>query len=199
MKTHLLRLCALLAGITLATAASAAPQEFSIDPAHTHATFEVNHLGISTQRGRFSGAVGKVLLDAEAGSGSLEIALDARSISTGSEFMESLLRGNSFFNVEQHPRITLQSQSIQFEGGKPVRIDGQLTLLGTTRPVSLAVVGYDCTRKPFLIRVTCGMDAQTVIKRSEFGMTSVLGFVGDEVRLLIQAEAVRQDVPAAPP
>jgi polyisoprenoid-binding protein YceI len=68
-----------------------------------------------------------------------------------------------------------------------------LTLRGVTRSMSLSVTYYACARLPFGVRITCGMDAQGVIKRSCFGMDSLLAFIGDEVKLLIQAEAVRQE------
>ena len=173
----------------------AAPEEFIIDPAHTSATFEVRHLGISTQRGRFNHTIGKAIFDTEAKTGNLEIRIDARSISTGSEVLEKFLRGEDFFNVEKFPDVLFQSRSMSFANGKPEKIDGDLTLLGITRPVTITVLSYSCTRLPFLVRVTCGMDALATIRRSEFGMSSVLAFVSDEVKLLIQAEAIRQEPP----
>jgi polyisoprenoid-binding protein YceI len=175
----------------------AAPEEFTIDPPHTFATFEVRHLGISTQRGRFNRTAGRAVFDAEARTGNLEIAIDARTIDTGNESMEKLLRGDDFFNVEKFPEIIFRSKSVSFSQGKPDKIEGELTLLGTTKPVTITVSSYNCTRLPFLIRVTCGIDATTTIRRSEFGMTSVLSFVSDEVKLLIQAEGIRKEPPPA--
>ena len=173
----------------------AASEDFVIDPAHTFATFEVRHLGISDQRGRFNRTTGKVRLDAQAGTGNIEIAIDARSIDTGNEAMERLLRGQDFFNVEQFPEIAFKSQKIVFADGRPQHIDGQLTLLGVTKPVQLAVTGYGCTRLPFLVQLRCGMDASAIIRRSEFGMTSLLSFTSDEVKLAIQAEAIQPPKP----
>jgi polyisoprenoid-binding protein YceI len=107
--------------------------------------------------------------------------------------MEKLLRGQDFFNVDKFADIAFRSHAVRFDDGKPTRIDGDLTLLGVTKPVILEVTWYACTRLPFLVRVTCGMDAITTIRRSEFGMSSLLSFVGDEVKLLVQAEAIRQE------
>lgn len=191
-----LRVLSALTGFMLGSVAAAAPQDFVIDPAHTYATFEVSHLGVSTQRGRLGNAGGTAVLDVVQGTGEITITLDARSLSTGNEFMEKLLRGSSWFAVEQYPAVTFSATTVSFVAQKPTRIDGVLTLRGVTRPVSLAVTHYACTRLPFGVRLTCGMDAQGVIKRSDFGMDSLLAFVGDEVKLLIQAEAVRQE--AAP-
>jgi polyisoprenoid-binding protein YceI len=182
-----------LVGLLMGNVATAAPQAFVIDPAHTYATFEVGHLGISTQRGRLGQAAGTAMLDGVQGVGDVAITLDARSLSTGSEPMEKLLRGSSWFAVEQHPTIAFNASSISFVAQKPTRIEGVLTLRGVSRPISLTVTHYACTRLPFGLRLTCGMDAQAMIKRSDFGMDSLLAFVGDEVKLLIQAEAVRQE------
>jgi polyisoprenoid-binding protein YceI len=189
---------ALLSGACAAPAALAVPEEFVIDPNHTYATFEVRHLGISTQRGRFNRSTGKATLDAEAGSGSLDITIDAQTIDTGNDAMEKLLRGQDFFNVTKFPEIVFHSTMVTFTDGKPSRIEGDLTLLGVTRPVVLEVTHYACTRLPFLIRVRCGLDATTEIRRSEFGMTSLSSLVGDEVRLLIQGEAIKQEKPQQP-
>lgn len=195
MTRQPLTLFLLLLGGLRPDLAGAAPEEFVIDPNHTYAAFEVRHLGISTQRGRFNRTAGKVTLDAGAERGNVDINIDARTIDTGSEAMEKLLRGDDFFNVEKFPDIVFHSQTVVFAEGKPASIEGNLTLLGTTRPVTLTVIGYVCTRLPFLVRTTCGLDAFTTIRRSEFGMTSLMSFVGDEVKLHIQAEAVRQEPP----
>ena len=183
-----------VACLLLSSAATAAPQDFVIDPAHTYATFEVSHLGVSTQRGRLGNAVGTAMLDGVQGTGEVKITLDARSLSTGSELMEKLLKGSSWFAVEQHPKITYSATSVSFVAQQPTRIDGVLTLRGLSRPLSLTITHYACTRLPFGVRLTCGIDAQGLIKRSDFGMDSLLAFVGDEVKLLIQAEAVRQEL-----
>jgi polyisoprenoid-binding protein YceI len=172
--------------------AMAAPEEFTVDPAHTFATFEVRHLGISTQRGRFNHTTGKAVFDAAAGTGELTITIDARSIDTGNEAIEKLLSGDDFFNVEKFPEIVFRSTSVSYKEGRPDVIDGELTLLGATKPVTLTVTSYNCTQLPFLIQVRCGLDAFTTIRRSDFGMTSLLRYVSDEVKLLVQAEAVQK-------
>lgn len=189
----------LFAGITLSPGLRAEPQSFVIDTTHSFATFEVSHLGISTQRGRFGNATGTAVIDDALGTGSLTITLDVRSLSTGNEFLEKLLKGDSWFATEQFPVMVFSASQFTFVDQKPTRIDGQLTLHGVTRPVSLAVNHYACTRKPFLVRLTCGMDATAVIKRSEFGMDNYAAFVGDDVKLLIQAEAVKQEPPLPKP
>ena len=94
--------------------------------------------------------------------------------------------------------MTFRATSIVFEGGVPKRASGEFTLAGVTRPVELSVRRFACTRLPFLVRLTCGADVVASLKRSEFGITAFSAFVGDEVRLEIQVEAVMQESAAEP-
>lgn len=193
MKTHLQKFLFFLSlHMIFLLSAWAAPEEFTIDPQHTYTTFEVNHLGISTQRGRFNDTLGKVIFDPQDGNNNIEIKINAGSVDTGNESLEKLLRSEDFFNTEKYPDILFRAHKVTFKDEKPESIEGELTLLGVTKPVTLNVLSYNCTRKPFLIRLTCGIDATTTIKRSEFGMNSLLSFVGDEVKVLIQAEAFKR-------
>jgi polyisoprenoid-binding protein YceI len=171
----------------------AATEKYRIDPTHTRPGFEVSHLGISTQRGRFDRTTGGVSLDREAGTGSVAIEIDATSISTGNALLDATLRGEDFFDVERFPRLSFHAERLVFEHGEPVSAQGELTLLGVTRPVALLINHFACTRKPFLIRTTCGADIVATISRSDFGMTSYALFIGDEVRLVIQIEAVKEE------
>jgi polyisoprenoid-binding protein YceI len=179
-----------LPGLALLTslAVQAAPEKLVIDPGHTFPVFEVRHLGIATQRGRFNKTTGTVELDAEAGTGRAEIRIDARSVSTGNEELDALLRGAFYFAVVDHPEILYTASAVRFEDGKPVRVEGELRFLGVTRPLVLAVSGYGCIRFPVL---RCGADLSARFRRSDFGLVAMANFVGDEVSMLIQAEMVR--------
>jgi polyisoprenoid-binding protein YceI len=172
--------------------ASAAPEEFVIDPGHAFPSFEVRHLGIATQRGRFNRTTGTVLLDREAGVGSVEVQIDARSIDTGNTALDDLLRGPSFFDAGKFPEIRYKAAQVSPVEGQPTRVEGELTLLGVTKPVTLSVSNYQCTRKPFLVILRSGVDMSTTFRRSDFGMSAMTAFVSDEVTILIQAEAVRK-------
>jgi polyisoprenoid-binding protein YceI len=175
-----------------------APEDFVVEPGHTFSHFGVSHLGISTQRGRFDATTGRIVLDREAGTGSIDVEIDARSVSTGNAALDAVVRGEDFLDAARFPAITFRSRRIAFEGGVPRRASGELTIAGRTRPVELEVVRFGCTRLPFLVRTTCGADAVALLRRSEFGMAAYSGLVGEEVRLEIQVEAVRQE-PAAEP
>ena len=188
------------AGAALAAAASfaQAPEVYVVDPAHTFPAFEVSHLGIATQHGRFDRTRGRITVDRAAHAGTIDIETDAASVSTGNAKLDAVLRSDEFFDVERHPKIVFRADKLEFRDEVPVRAEGSLTMLGVTRPVTLDVRQFACTRKPFLVRTTCGADVEARLSRSAFGMASYASFVGDEVRVVIQVEAVRQE-PATEP
>lgn len=166
----------------------AEPVSFNIDPGHTFPLFEVSHLGIATQRGRFNRSTGTVNLDVQAQTGSAEVRIDARSVSTGNDDLDTLLRGAFYFAVLDHPQIIYKASAIRFEAGKPALIEGTLDFLGVTRALNLKVSGYACIRFP---QLRCGADLSAMFKRSDFGLVAMARFVGDEVSLLIQVEMVK--------
>jgi polyisoprenoid-binding protein YceI len=190
LATALLAFCA--------APAFAEPEEFVVEPGHTFPFFAVSHLGISMQKGRFDRTSGRIVIDREAGTGSIDIAIETRSVSTGNTALDAVVRGDDFLDAASHPTITFRSSSVAFEKGVPKRAMGELTVAGATRPVELRIERFGCTRLPFLVRLTCGADAAATVKRSDFGLTAFAGLVGDEVAIEIQVEAVRQE-PAPQP
>jgi polyisoprenoid-binding protein YceI len=174
-----------------ALGAAAAPEEFEVDPRHTFPAFEVDHLGISTQRGRFDRTKGRIVIDRDAGTGAIDIAIDATSVSTGFGPLDAVIRGEDFLDADRNPTISFRASSLSFEEGIPRAAAGELTMAGATQPVQLRVKRFGCTRLPFLVRTTCGADLEGTLHRSQFGMTAYAGFVGEDVRLRIQVEAVR--------
>ena len=124
--------------------ASAAPETYVIDPIHSFAYFAIDHLGVSTVRGRFDKSSGKFTLDRAAKNGSLEVVIDTASIDTGDRergarprTRDEHLRSADFFNVAEFPQMTYKSTAVKFNGAAPAEIDGQLTLLGVSKPVTL--------------------------------------------------------------
>lgn len=190
---------ALAAAAALAGPALAAPEEFIVDRGHTFPTFEVLHLGISTQRGRFERTTGRIVLDREARTGTLTIEIDTRSVSTGNPLLDEALRGEDFFAVDKHPKMVFEAGRMEFEKGEPRRAQGELTLLGVRRPVAISIERFGCTRRPFFVRTTCGADVVATLSRSAFGMTSYPAFIGDEVKVVIQIEAVKTEPAVEPP
>lgn len=191
MKKIALSLLLLLA----AAPAHAEVERFTIDARHTYPSFEISHMGLSTQRGRFNTTSGRMTLDRAGKKGSIEIEIDAASVSTGLAELEKHMRDEDFFNVGKYPVITFRSADFEFEGDSPRGLKGELTMLGVTRPVTLAISSFGCKVHPMNKRYVCGADASASIKRSEFGMGYAIPAVSDEVRLLIQVEAFREDGP----
>ena len=181
---------ALAAAAALAfTAQPAASAEYAIDPAHTYASFEIDHLGFSTQRGLFARTSGTLSFDPAASAGEVSIRIDAASIETGLELRDEVLRGPDWFDVKNNPDILFRSQRMLFDGDRLVAIEGTLALLGNVRPVRLEVDRFKCGLNLASRKRGCGADANTRIRRSDFGLTTGVPFVGDEVRLRIQVEA----------
>ena len=175
----------LLACFSLPLAAA----EYVIDPAHTYASFEIDHLGFSTQRGQFRRTSGSIDFDSEVPGGRIDIRIDAASLDTGFDLRDEVLRGESWFNTKAFPDILFRSQSMVFDQDKLVAVEGTLVMLGEARPMRLEVSRFKCGFNLVLRKRGCGADAQGVLRRSEFGLLSGLPFIGDDVRLRIQVEA----------
>jgi polyisoprenoid-binding protein YceI len=184
---------AITASITLFVSGSAfaAPESFTIDPNHTFPMFAVSHFGISVQRGRFDRTVGKILLDREAKSGSIEVTIDATSINMGFEDWNKHMKGEDFFNVEKFPSMIFKSTKLIFEGDKLVAADGEFILLGVSKPLRLKVSTFACTEHPMLKKLYCGAEVSAEIKRSDFGMKIGIPIVGDDIRLMSPVEAIK--------
>ena len=168
-----------------------AADSYTIDSRHTFPIFEVNHLGFSTQRGRFNKSAGKIMLDTAAKSGTVELTIDSGSIDMGIDKWDEHMKGPDFFDAAKHPTITFKSTKVSFDGDKVVGAAGDLTLLGVTKPVTLALSGFRCGEHPMLKKIVCGVDATTTIKRSEFGMKYALPAIGDDVKLIVPVEAIK--------
>lgn len=185
-------LAAAMAAAALSSAAVAAPATYAIDPTHTFVTFEVKHFGTSTNRGRFDKKQGTVTLDKEAKTGKVELTIETASINTGTGPFDGHLKSKDFFNAEAFPTATFVSDQFKFEGDKVVEVAGKLTLLGKTLPVTLKSSGYNCYENPRLKREVCGGDFETTIQRSAFGMSYAVPAIPDDVKLVIQVEAIKQ-------
>lgn len=171
--------------------AFAAKVSYTVDPAHTYPSFEVNHLGFSTSRGMFTSTSGHIELDRASRTGSIDITIDTTSLYTGNAKRDEHLRADDFFHVEMYPQMTFRAGKLRFSGDKPVAAEGELTLLGVTKPVILTIDSFNCGTHPINKKDLCGADASTTIKRSEFGMDAYVPAVGDEVKISISIEAFR--------
>lgn len=185
-----------LAAAVLATAlpALAAEDVYVIEPVHSQPQWEARHIGFSNQHGSFGKATGRITLDRAARKGSVDVEIDATSIKTFDARLDAIVKGDRFFNVEKFPTITFKSTSVTFDGDRVVGVDGDLTMLGVTKPVSLKVADFRCGEQTFNKKPMCGAEATGVIKRSDWGMNNGLNISNpsDEIRLTIPVEAYLQ-------
>ena len=188
MKSSLL-LAALLASAGLAQAQSAA---YTIEPTHTAVMFEAKHFGTSTNRGRWDKKEGSITLDKAAKTGKVEVTLDMNSISTGIPPFDGHLKSKDFFAAAEFPTAKFVGDKFNFNGDKLASVNGELTLRGKTLPVTLTATGFNCYENPMLKREVCGGDFETTIQRTQWGITYGVPGIPDNIRLLIQVEAVKQ-------
>ena len=172
----------------LLAAPAYAADSYTIDSNHTWPTFEVNHLGYSTQRGRFNKSSGKVTLDVAAKKGSVDLTIDTDSLDMGFQKWDEHMKSPDFFNVQQHPTMRFTSDKLLFDGDKIVGAEGSFTLLGTTRPLSLTISNFHCAPHPMTKKTHCGADVSATIQRTQYGMAKYVPMVGDEVRLIVPVE-----------
>jgi polyisoprenoid-binding protein YceI len=184
---------ALAAVASLIVLPVAAQETYVIEPVHSQPQWETRHINFSTQRGSFQKMTGKVVLDRAAKKGSIDVTIDATSIRTFNDRLDAIVKGERFFNVEKFPTITFKSDNLKFDGDQLVGAEGELTMLGVTKPVTLAVSNFRCGEEPFRKKAMCGADGSTIIKRSDFGMTNGLQISNpaDEIKVLLPVEAVR--------
>jgi polyisoprenoid-binding protein YceI len=188
------QLSAAIVAATLAVTAGGAVAEdtYTIDPVHSQPIFEVQHMGFSLQRGSFTKLSGKVTLDRAAKKGSVDVTIDTTSIRTIDPRLDTHVKSEDFFNVAKYPTMTFKSTAFTFDGDRVVGMNGELTLLGVTKPVTLKVVNDVCGEHPFNKKPMCGAEATTTIKRSEWGMKyGTPKAVSDEVRITLPIEAYK--------
>jgi polyisoprenoid-binding protein YceI len=182
-----------LAVVAFLIALPAAAQDVYVgDPAHTYAYFETGHFGVSWVHGRFNKTTARVTLDRAAKKGSVDVTIDAASVDTGFEARDKQVRSENYLDVEKFPTITFKSSTLKFEGDALTGIDGDLTILGTTRPVSLKVTLFRCIQHPANKKDLCGADASLAIKRSEWGLKRGATGIGDDVKISVQIEAYKE-------
>ncbi|MCC6134509.1 MAG: YceI family protein [Candidatus Contendobacter sp.] len=182
-----------LAATTIATTvpALAAPETYVLDGAHTFPRFSYSHFGYSTQLSRFNKTTGKIILDQAAKTGEVDVVIDAKSVDTGS-ILDEHIQGEDFLDTAKYPTATFKSTKVVFKGDQPATVEGNLTLKGVTKPVTLTVTSFQAMPNPILKKDAIGANAYTVVKRSEFNADKYAPYVSDEVRIDIAVEAIKE-------
>ncbi|RDD61384.1 YceI family protein [Ferruginivarius sediminum] len=188
---------ALIAIGVSASPAKAEPREFTLDPEHISIGFLVHHLGLADVLGMFREASGSFVYDEEANTVSdVEITIQTASVFTNHERRDEHLRGPDFLNVKEYPTMTFTADEAVKTGESKAKLKGELTMLGVTKPLTLDVTYKGGTFYPFGDgHYAVGISARGTVKRTDYGMTyaAANGWVGDEIHLIIEFEAKRQE------
>jgi polyisoprenoid-binding protein YceI len=188
-----MRLPIVLVAAALTVAPAFAADVYVSDPPHTMAYFQTGHLGISWIHGRFKDVDAKITLDRAAKQGSIEAVIKTATVDTGFEARDKHVRSSDYLDVEQFPTMTFKSSKLNFDGDRLVSADGELTLYGNTRPVTLEIPLFRCVPNAARKTEVCGAEARTTIKRADWGVKrGATPPLGDEVRITIQIEAYKQ-------
>ncbi len=181
-------------------AAQAEPVAYKIDPTHSEADFSIRHLGISNVHGRFGDFKGTVVYDeADLAKSSVDAVIDVSTVNTGVEQRDAHLKTADFFDAAKYPTMTFKSKSVK-KDGDGFDVDGDLTLHGVTKPVTLKVeapskeqLGNDGKTR------SRGFEATTTINRKDYGLnwngtlkSSGDAALGDDVKIEISLEGGHQ-------
>lgn len=195
-RSRMLRIAAFLlasAALAHATAASAEPKHYAIDPVHTRIAFAIDHLGFSKSLGTFSHPSGSLWLDPDdLSTARVEVNIDIASLDLGDNDWRDRMFKRDYFDLARHATARFVSTSVAPTGDKGVRVHGELTLRGITLPLVLDATLNRHGRHPLTFRTTAGFSATATLQRSAFGMDDNLRTVGDHVELRIELEAARE-------
>lgn len=182
---------ALLTAVGAFSPAFAAPTIWTIDPNHAAAHFSVRHLAVSNVRGEFGNVHGTITLDEQDLSKSaVEATIDATTVNTRVAARDADLKGPSFFDVEKYPTITFKSTKVRSAGPNAYSVDGDLTMRGVTKPVTLRVEVTATVKAQAGERR--GAEATTTLNRKDFGVSGASASVGDEVQITLDLEATHK-------
>ena len=174
-----------------AGSALAAPVTYQVDPGHTYPSFEADHFGgLSVWRGKFDGSSGTIVLDREAGTGTVNITVDTGSINFGHAKLNEHVKSAEMLDVQKYPTAVYKGTLTNFKNGAPTEVRGELTLHGVTKPLNLTINSFLCKMTPLAKGERCGADASATFNRADFGIDygEKYGFKM-QVKLAIQVEA----------
>jgi len=173
--------------------AIAAPVTYNVDPNHTYPSFQADHFGgLSNWRGKFNKSSGTITLDKDKATGKVDITVDVASINFGMPKLDEHAKSAEIFDAAKYPTATYKGTLTKFKDGAPTEVDGQFTLHGVTKPLTLKIDQFKCMMHPMTKKEVCGADATATFSRADFGVNygDKYGF-NQEVKLQIQVEANR--------
>lgn len=175
------------------SAALAAPVTYDIDPDHTYPSFEADHMGgLSVWRGKINKSAGTIVLDREAGTGTVEVVMDMTTFDTGHDKMDEHSKSGDILDVANYPSATYKGKLVDFMDGAPTRVEGELTFHGVTKPVELTINTFKCMEHPMKKIEVCGADAVGHFNRDDFGVDYGKPMFDMGVKILVTVEAFKQ-------
>lgn len=184
----------LAALLALAVTAPAMAETYTIDSRHTQVMFTYSHFGYSNITGRFDNVEGEIVYDAtDPAASSISISVPIATVSTGVAGMDEHFQKDDLFDSAKFPTATFKSTSVAAAGEGKLRLEGDLTIHGVTRPAQFDVTINKVEAHPMTKKPAAGFDAVGTIKRSEFGVDKYVPNIPDEVTLRITTEAQASD------
>ncbi len=173
-------------------APAAGADTYTMDPAHCLPVFEFRHLGMTTQTGRFDRASGTITLNRTLHSGSVHFEVDTSSLNMGFGTETPDSPGYHLFEVTKFPTISYESNELFFDDDNNViAAQGNLTLLAVTKPLTVWVSRFKCSKSPMNKKMMCAGNITATVKRSEFGMMKYIPGISDEIKVSIPVEAYK--------
>lgn len=176
---------------TLTAAAIAAPVTYEVDASHTYPAFEADHMGgLSLWRGKINSTTGKITLDKVAGTGTVEMTMDMKSIDFGNQALNDHAQAPEMFDTAKYPTATYTGKLVNFKDGAPTAVEGTLTMHGVSKPLNLTINSFLCKPDPRAGKERCGADATATFNRDEWGVDfgKAFGFhMGVTLRISVEA------------
>jgi polyisoprenoid-binding protein YceI len=170
--------------------AVAQTQTWYLDPPHSAAQFSVRHMGISTVRGTFTKIEGVVVDSPDLSKASVNVTIDASSVDSRVQRRDDDLRSDHFFDVAKYPTITFKSKRVEAAGTGKLKVTGDLTIHGVTKEAVLDVDGPTPPMKDPRGNSHRGASATTTVSRTDYGMNTMTGMIGDQIAIQLDVEMV---------
>ena len=177
------------AAVSLCLAGSAVAKEFELDPAHTHLGFKILHAGTSYTHGRINNPQGTLVWDEDPSKATLEITAETKNIDTGNDKRDEHLRGDDFFSAKEFPTMSFKSSSFKKVDDKNYEVAGDLTIKGTTKPITLKLAYVGTSNIAQMGGERVGFGGVFTIKRSDYGINYMPQALGDDVEITVDLEA----------
>jgi len=171
--------------------AAFAPGKYAVDASHSVFLWKIRHLGAGYTYGWFKDVTGSITVDPDPSKQSIELAIKAESIDSHDGKRDDHMRSPDFFNVAQFPTIMFKSTKIGGAAGNQLSVNGDLTIHGVTKPVTVQVTALGAGTDPLVHATHIGYETKLTIKRSDFDMKFMSQLIGDDVELTIGIEAYR--------